>query len=624
MCGISGIVSFNAPIADATAIKRMTDVIAHRGPDGDGHFTNASQHIALGHRRLSIIDLSHAADQPMHYLDRYVIVFNGEIYNYIELKEELHKKNYTFKTSSDTEVLMALYDCYKQDALQKLDGMFAFAIYDKQEKKLFCARDRFGEKPFFYAYKPNEYFVFGSEMKSLWAYGIPKVTNQNMLFNYISIGALEDSADISRTFYDGIKRLPHGHYIQIEEATKQIDIKQYYKLNYNCVNNTITLNEAKEKLHFLLSQSIQRRLRSDVSVGSSLSGGLDSSLIVCLIDKMKQGAAQQHTFSAVFPGFKKDERKYMDYVINQTNVKPHFITPTDDDLLNKVDKIFWHQEEPFGSASIFAQYSVMGLAKANNTIVLLDGQGADEILGGYHYYYPSYFRDLKNNYPNDLAAQQLAYQALHKNNTINGVTNERSIDKIRGLVPGVIPTLRKVKNKWDQFKNPVFAKAFYQEHNNQVINNAGNHFNTINEHMHQNLHVFGMQQLLRYADRNSMAHSIEVRLPFLYHELIEFVYSLPPQFKINNGWTKWLMRETFTEMPDPIRWRVDKIGYEPPQKNWLDNKFIQDKITSIAEKGIKNELFDKNILNQIQKSHAASEAGYAWRLLMTEGLMNDN
>lgn len=615
MCGIAGIISGDTTFISQDKLKAMTNIIAHRGPDGEGHWISPNQQVGLGHRRLSIIDLSHEADQPMHYMSRYSIVFNGEIYNYIELRETLQQKGYTFHTQSDTEVLMAMYDQYKEKCLQMLDGMFAFVIYDAKENNAFCARDRFGEKPFFYSYKKGSYFLFGSEMKCLWAGGIPKEINNRMLFNYLSFGYIENPQNLSETFYQNCTRLEHGYYINISLDSVEIKIEKYYDIDWKNIDHAISVKQASEKFHELFYTSIKRRLRSDVTVGSSLSGGLDSSLVVCVIDDLKKGTTQkQNTFSAVFPGFKKDERKYMDYVIAQTNVEPHFITPNDEGLIRDIEKLSWHQEEPYGSASIYAQYCVMRLAKENNVTVLLDGQGADEILAGYHHFYVPYFNELKKQSKSAYANQYEHYVNIHANNLINGITKKSIGDKVRDISPVLVRPLKKLKNTFDYYKNPVFNKDFYNQYKNEVFETPGNNFKTLNEALYNSTMKFGLQQLLRYADRNSMAHSREVRLPFLYHELIEFLFTLPATMKINEGWTKWIMRETFDILPKEIGWRTDKIGYEPPQQSWMENENVKHSINKSYLKLINN-----NILNKTKDSAIPS-----WSVYMTNSLFGNN
>ncbi len=586
MCGIAGIISKDSAQISLQSLKKMTDVISHRGPDGEGHWISSDGQVGLGHRRLSIIDLSHEADQPMHYLGRYSIVFNGEIYNYIELKETLLKQGYTFKTQSDTEVLMALYDRDREHCLKLLDGMFAFVLYDAQLNEIFCARDRFGEKPFFYSYEKGTHFHFGSEMKCLWASGIKKEINDRMMFNYLSFGYIENPKDLSETFFNKCTRLEHSHFIRLNVSSMEMTMTKYYDIDWKHIDPSISLDTAKQQFQELFYTSVKRRLRSDVAVGSSLSGGLDSSLVVCVIDALSKGTDQkQNTFSAVFPGYKKDERRFMDIVLAKTQANPHFVTPDDQGLIQDLEKLSWHQEEPYVSASIYAQYCVMRLAKENNTTVLLDGQGADEIMGGYHHYYPPFFKGIKKTA--GYAHQLMTYEALHRNNTINGITKKSMGDIVRSLSPSLIKPAKKLRNFYIQSTSPILNKDFFHQYKHEVFDTPGNSFGSLNEALYNSTLKYGLQQLLRYADRNSMAHSREVRLPFLYHDMVEFLFRLPETFKINEGWTKWIMRETFSILPPEIRWRVDKIGYEPPQKNWMENETVKQQIRESKEKLVK-------------------------------------
>lgn len=617
MCGIAGIIAADTGKVTTYQLKKMTDIIAHRGPDGEGHSIADNGNVGLGHRRLSIIDLSHEADQPMHYIGRYSIVFNGEIYNYIELKEELVLQGYNFKTASDTEVLMALYHKDKEACLQKLDGMFSFVIYDKQVNEIFAARDRFGEKPFFYSYKKGQHFLFGSEMKCLWAGGIDKQVNYRMLYNYLAFGLLDNPTDNSETFFENCTRLPHSHYLKLNVGSGELSIKKYYDIDHTVINHALSKEQAKEKFHELFYTSIKRRLRSDVIVGSSLSGGLDSSTVVTVIDELLKGTGQkQNTFSAVFPGFKKDERKYIDYVTAKTNVIPHFVTPDDEGLVSMIDKLSYHQEEPFNSASIYVQYCVMQLAKQNEVTVLLDGQGADELLAGYHAYYPSYFKELKRN-DKILYRKEIAeYENMHGNSEINKYVRNNIPERIKTAIANNAPGLRKLYYHFKQIKDPFFNPAFYKAHraDNYSLSYS---FDALNPALYSSSFKSGLQELLRYADRNSMAHSREVRLPFLYHELAEFLFSLPSHMKINNGWTKWILRESFAkELPPEITWRTDKIGYEPPQENWMRTTQVKDAIENATHKLVKN--------NIILPQHAMLQPANTlinWRLLMAGNLL---
>ena len=600
MCGIAGIIASDTSKLNTLHLKKMTDIIAHRGPDGEGHWISANGAVGLGHRRLSIIDLSNEADQPMHYLGRYTIVFNGEIYNYKELKQILLAQGYTFKTSSDTEVLIALYHRDKEKCLQLLDGMFAFVIYDNEQNEIFAARDRFGEKPFFYSYETGKNFYFGSEMKCLWAAGIPKEVNNVMLYNYLENDLLSNPDDDSQTFYNKCTRLPHSHYLKLKVANLEVTIQKYYDIDYHKVDNEISITAAQEKFHELFFTSISRRLRSDVTVGSSLSGGLDSSLVVTAIDALKKGTGQkQDTFSAVFPGFLKDERKYMDYVTARTNVTPHYITPTDEGMIDSLDKLAFHQEEPYRSASIYVQYCVMQLAKENHTTVLLDGQGADEILAGYHNYYTQYFNELKKADSKKYQKEIAAYSLLHADNDINDNVRRNLLQRVKASTGIYLPAVRKLYQKVKYKNQALLNNDFYQTYKKTSFKKV-EIFENLNHCLYSSTMQYGLQELLRYADRNSMAHSREIRLPFLSHELVEFLFSLPAEMKIKNGWTKWIMRETFQqELPAEIAWRKDKIGYEPPQKKWMNNEKVQQSLKSSINYLTENKVITNTAIDKI-------------------------
>ena len=627
MCGIAGIITLDKGAIIKSQLQPMTDCMQHRGPDGEGHWINADANVGLGHRRLSIIDLHEAADQPMHYQNRFTIVFNGEIYNYIELKNILIKQGYQFKTESDTEVLLALYSRDKENCLQLLDGMFAFVIYDNQEKTIFAARDRFGEKPFFYTYIPGKYFVFGSEIKAIQAYTKDHTLNDVMMYNYLSFGVLDNKKDLSETFFAAVKRLPHAHLLWLNTTTLEKRVEKYWDIDILKQDNKISLSDAKEKFQSLFYTSVNRRLRSDVNVGSSLSGGLDSSLIVCVIDDLirknkaehsfASTSSKQKTFSARFPDFKKDEGAFMQMVIDKTNVEPHFVFPSGNQLADDIDHLMYYQEEPFGGASILVQYEVMKLARQNDVTVLLDGQGADEILAGYHGYYNTYFRFLHKTNENEYKKEYAAYLAIHRHNEINAPQTKNLEYQIRRYLPGQINRIKKITASFQQFKNKNFQTDFYKA-NAGFVFEADTSFNNLKEALYRSTMGGDLQGLLRYADRNSMANSREVRLPFLYHEMVEFLFSLPPQMKIHNGWTKYIMRDTFQNiLPSEIAWRVDKIGYEPPQKKWMESAAMKESIFASRQKLVKAGILDKKILDRVPGAYASNEKGdNSWAQLM--------
>jgi asparagine synthase (glutamine-hydrolysing) len=633
MCGIAGILSNHSPksIDDKLVllkdIKTMTDTLAHRGPDGEGHWVNNAASVAIGHRRLAVIDLSDAAAQPMQRSlfssiegdeKRYTITYNGEIYNYLELKDELQNNGYRFHSKSDTEVILAAFDCWEDECLQKMDGMFAFAIWDAKKQTLFAARDRLGEKPFYF-YQDKVHFMFASEMKALWAVGVAKIPDEKMLLNYLALGYVQNANDKEQTFFESIFSLPAGHYLQFNLPLFDYQVHPYWKIDKE-ITIDISPDQAIEKFNKLFSQSVSRRMRSDVPVGTSLSGGLDSAAVVATIFQNQALNKNQKTFSAVFPGFEKDESKYIETVVNKFNLANFKITPSADSLINDFEKLCYHQEEPFQSSSIYAQYKVFELAKQQNIKVLLDGQGADETLAGYHKYIHWYLQQLvnrkkfaaaikeknifqKNNVPfewgwnNYIAAYLPAHAAIHlETKAYNKIIKQPDIDR------NFINSLR--GREWEGIQKPVITK--------------------LNDMLFFNTTMLGLEELLRFADRNSMAHGVEVRLPFLNHQLVEFVFSLPVNYKMQKGWTKWLLRKAMAKkLPNEIVWRKDKIGYEPPQKDWMSNTLmienIQEAKRELVKKGIlKSEVLNKKIIPMA--AHAADN--YDWRYLCAAQLYN--
>jgi asparagine synthase (glutamine-hydrolysing) len=608
MCGIAGFISLSSRENGLELLKSMTDALRHRGPDGEGHWVDESRQVGLGHRRLSIIDLSENASQPMHVNDRYVIIFNGEIYNYLELKELLKTKGYSFRTDSDTEVLVCIYDAFKEKCLQYLDGMFAFVIYDKTEGKVFGARDRFGEKPFFYAFI-NGCFYFASEIKALWSVGANREADSVFLFNYIGFGYLQDPNDCSKTFYKSIFKLPAAHYFSVETSNLELKIARYWDIEITYQLNEIDETKAVEQFRELFYNSLKRRLRSDVPLGSSLSGGLDSSIIVSALGQIDtENKIRRKTFSASFPGFKKDESQYQKIVIANTSVEPHFVYPDECSFLKNYKEILYHQDEPFGSASINIQYEVFKKAKEESTTVLLDGQGADEILAGYHGYYYAFFDELKRQSRTRYRLEYNKYRQLHHSNSINTLI----LPPKYGYLKKILPETIKRKLKDSIVKKPLknlFSSEFYMTHHRLKFT-VKEDFRTVNEALHYSIFNFGLEELLRYADRNSMAHSREVRLPFLNHELVAFVFSLPSCFKIRDAWTKWILRKAFeNEVDNRIIWRKDKIGYEPPQKDWLSNKGIIEQVHSAADTMVSNGILTQNVVNE------RTSDDLRWRLL---------
>lgn len=629
MCGIAGIISPYESLVALQDVQLMINTLQHRGPDGEGKWQSDDKTVAFGHRRLSIIDLSNNAAQPLHYL-HYTITFNGEIYNYIELKNELQQHGYTFSTTSDTEVIPAAFNHWGKDCLNHFDGMFAFALHDNNTKEVFIARDRFGEKPLYYhaAYQQRgkfERFVFASEMKALWALGINKDLNGTMVLNYITLGYLQNPIKKTQTFYSNILSLPPGHYLCVQPNVGKVQMKRWYKPENKVWSLEFGVKEAIEQFGDLFATSVNRRLRSDVTVGTSLSGGLDSSSIVAEISSQLQtenpiaiGSTLQ-TFTAIFPGFDKDESIYSKAVADKFNLQQHTITPTANDWIDNWQALMHHQEEPLQSSSVLTQFMVYKLAKEKGVTVLLDGQGADEILGGYKKYTHWFLQALlKNNY----TAFKYEKQLLQQHHFLESWG-------LKNYAAAYLPekTAKKLQQKAisQQLQQQHLNQDFYSKYcNNDTLQKPV--IKGLEDILRYNTFTTGLEELLRYADRNSMAHGREIRLPFLSHQLVEFIFSLPSSYKIKDGFTKWILRKSMVDkLPDNIVWRTDKIGYEPPQEQWMQNPFIQEMLYESKQLLVeKNVLLPSAVKQQVSPQAAHSSNNFDWRYLCAAELFASN
>jgi asparagine synthase (glutamine-hydrolysing) len=613
MCGIAGIVSASQNKFSRQDVEKMSSCLSHRGPDGSSVWQSDDATAILGHNRLAIIDLSDTASQPMHYLERYTIVHNGEIYNYKELRDQLSSHGYVFKTQSDTEVILAAYDHWKDNCLQRFDGMFAFAIWDNKERSLFAARDRFGEKPFYFHVDHAEKTLwFASEMKSFYTQGLKKYEyNGNLLLQYLATG-VSHNADSLQTFHVDIMKLPARHFLKFSPYSDAalLDIEPYYDLDKSN-RITISAQEAVEQFKRLFFASVQRRLRSDVEIGTSLSGGLDSSSIVAAIHHLQQVNSPQKSFTASFPNFNKDETAYAFSVAKQFNLHHYIASPSESDLVNDIEEFLVQHDEPVSSSSVYAQYKVYELAKQHGVKVLLDGQGADEVLAGYSKYVQWFLQELyigKQN--NQLEKETESFNFLF------GFKN-----KLAGKFPSWAAIQLERRSYKKQKLQPDLNRDFVKEHISHrniykpIVKN-------LNDILYDDMFSGNLEELLRNADRNAMAHGIEVRLPFLNHELVEFVFSLPSIFKMHNGFSKSLLRQAMDKMlPKEIVWRKDKIGFEPPQQQWMGNKQLQQKIHDAKSILVKEKILDRKALNKPVQPKAAHEAdNYDWRYLSAASL----
>jgi asparagine synthase (glutamine-hydrolysing) len=632
MCGIAGILQINSNSYRPEHVQKMTDALSHRGPDGEGFWQDDLNHVLFGHRRLAILDLSEAAAQPFHYLDRYTSLHNGEIYNYVELREELKKKGYQFRTQSDTEVLVAAYDCWQEDCLERFDGMFAFVIWDAKDKALFAARDRFGEKPFYYINDVrNRAFLFASEIKAFWSIGLGKSFNKKMLFNFLTIGYTDNPTQPDETFYDDIKKLPAAGFLKIRmQPDISIEVERYWDIDMEMQEGDISDEDAVSKFTELFNTSVRRRLRSDVPLGTSLSGGLDSSSIAAIIAEhqtsnikpalpvsggqrlWRRHAGRLQTFSAIFPGFEKNEEKYIDEVANHFSLQSFKTIVSDKEIPALFQKVVHQQDEPFGSAGTIPQYKVFELAKQNNVKVLLDGQGADEILAGYHKYYKWYWQELFRK------RKLIGSGELKKAKELRVSEKFDLKNVIASLFPDFASVFLERQYLLHALRQEDLSKEFVRLQSKEAYYTTPAIF-TLNGILYFNTFIHGLEELLRYADRNSMAHGREVRLPFLNYELVEFLFSLPSDFKIRQGWTKWILRKSMEKaLPASITWRPDKVGLEPPQLSWMELPSVQEMIHEAKRKLVHEKVLKPGVMKKkIQPSAAYEKDNYDWRYLVS-------
>lgn len=565
-------------------------IMKHRGPDDEGVFLE--ENVGLGFVRLSIIDLSPAGHQPMSSHDeRYVIVYNGEIYNYIELRNDLKSLGHSFKTNSDTEVLLASYIEWGEDCLHRFNGMWAFVIYDRIQKRIFAARDRYGIKPFYYC-MTNDFLAFASEIPPLLSLlkTKPKPDYQS-IFDYLVFNRTDQT---ERTFFEEIKKLQHGHSIEFKVQGSRFKVQSSIKRWYNLkerVSQSVGFKDPEEYRQ-LLSSSIGLRLRSDVPVGVCLSGGLDSSSIVSILLK-DYNKSDLNTFSAVYEtGQAGDEtefiKEFSPFLKNMFYTTPS-AEMLDVDLLNFVRA----QAEPIPETGVYAQFRIMKLASEQVTVTL-DGQGADEELAGYHYFFGFFFKDLlKQLRLRKLSSEMMYYLVRHK-----------SIYGLKTFIYFLLSERSKTRLRVDEkgYLDPDFVRRF--SGTNSI---AGDLYNSgsLNDAL-INHFEYKLEHLLKWEDRNSMWFSLEARVPFLDYRLVEKSLATSGEMIIRKGWTKHILRESMRwTLPEKIRARKDKIGFGTPQADWFRTKGWDRKIVDIVLSNSFRErrLIDPDKALKIYKEH---------------------
>ena len=570
MCGIAGIVDFRSAVVDETLLRAMTDALAHRGPDDEGVICRPG--MGLGHRRLSILDLSPAGRQPMSNEDETVwIVFNGEAYNFEQVRPELEAAGHRFRSTSDTEVILHAYEEWGDGCMARFNGMWALAIWDEPRRRLFCARDRFGKKPFHYHLADGR-FCFASEIKALLATPLlRRAVNPRTAARFLAFGQLDAGEE---TFFAGIRRLPAGHYAVFEDG--RLTIAPYWQLDASRRDGPTDLQEAARGFRDLFDDAVRLRLISDVPVAATLSGGLDSSSVVVtaaeLIREPHRGGQELATFSARFPGFVADEGEYIRAVEDRAAVRSHHRTVDIQGRIEEYENLLRCQDEPVISSAMLANYEVMRLVHEQGSKVVLEGQGADEYLAGYPGMEAGYHADLFRGLRwTSLWSELRAHVRLGNGSSpalLTAALKQAAPEKLRrayrsrrNALPGYLgPALAEAHEPLEE--PPVLSSRFRAELRNRITR----HF---------------LPFYLRYGDRNAMAFGIESRLPFLDYRLVEYTIALPDRFKISRATRKWILRQALRErLPAEIAARTDKIGFLTPQAAWMRGP-LRERLTAL-------------------------------------------
>jgi asparagine synthase (glutamine-hydrolysing) len=620
MCGIFGLYNLQKNKSfNHSKVETCLNTMIHRGPD-DQSFEKIAVDVIFGHVRLSIIDLNEGSNQPFcDETGNYWIVFNGEIFNYLEIKTELLALGHHFKTSSDTEVLLRAYIQWGEDCVQKFNGMWAFSIYDKEKEKLFCSRDRFGVKPFNYAETDGQ-FIFASEIKAILAY-FPqfKVPNYNVIANYLrsSIGA-----QIKETWFENIYRLEPAHNLIIDDSG--INIVRYWDYPRQ-IDKNISFEAAKETYRNLFTNAVELRMRSDVPVGFTLSSGIDSSSIVSVLKGNLN--ENNNTYTASFSNtefssaekqnFKEDvvidEPKLVKKLAKEIGLEPTIVEVDFSNYVDKLSKIIYHMESGHSSPAIYPLDSILERASTDVTVVL-EGQGADELLGGYiSNVQPVYIKELLKKLKIRAAFQEL-----------------RNFKKVYSLKSAFMLFIRDSNIAWIQklYYKLSGIDAFYTgkikryDHIKDYPKEPRSFDNSLNAYLFKS-HTGGLVNLLHYGDALSMAHSLESRLPFMDYRLVEFIFTLPSEYKVKNGIGKYIHREAMKGIvPDFILSNPLKFGFDSPLLHLFSKSDLNSASSVLlSEKCLNRGLFSEKAIRKVllaQKSGKGNYSRYLFRMLSVE------
>jgi asparagine synthase (glutamine-hydrolysing) len=598
MCGIVGFISrLGRKTLDVKRLTEMRDTMIHRGPDDAGVRLFEDGKVGLAHRRLSIIDLSSAGREPMSSRDgRYWLTFNGEIYNFSDLRSELISKGYDFRSSCDAEVILASYSEWGTECVKRFNGMWAFAIWDTKLKTLFCSRDRFGIKPFYY-YDNGDLFIFASEIRAILASGC--ASQQPCLE---SVAAYLDSGivdGLETTFFEGIFRLKPARCLLISEGGTKL--WRYWNLEVAPRDAEMSSTDVA-RVEESFEEAVRSHMVSDVPLGLSLSGGLDSSSIFAVASRIRKDRFS--VFSSYFEdGDKYDERYYFNKVADEYGAEKYSVLPDKNQLLDILPKIIWHLEEPPLAHGVYPRWHIMELA-SNHVKVLLVGQGGDEIFAGYENYYWYFLRDCLAQ-RSSLRFYRELLAMFGRNFSLASLSIFRRIQHLLGY-----QGFHRMKGKAGH--HPLSAFSAAGERLSEIGSERGAWERStrrgdswLNEKLYYDATYSLLPTLLKYDDKIGMAFSVECRVPFLDHRLVELVFSLSPFVKIRNGWTKYILRQAMNGiLPPAVQWRPDKAVFPMPFSEWLKGRLLSEAEERILDgKLTHNGYLDRTRLKVLLKAH---------------------
>ncbi|MBL3656254.1 asparagine synthase (glutamine-hydrolyzing) [Fulvivirga sediminis] len=622
MCGITGIYAFNmVGRVSMINVAKATSALEKRGPDVQNTYNDHS--VALGHRRLSIIDPTPEGHQPMFdQSGRYVIAFNGEIFNFKSIKQELQAQGHTFRSQTDTEVLLQLFIKEGKDCLQKLNGFFSFAIWDTQDKSLFIARDRIGIKPLYYM-MDDDRLLFGSELKAIEAYGIDKELDYTALNTYLQLNYIP----APRTIFKNVKKLMPGHYIEL--TAERFEVKPYYTIPSPSNDNEATSYEdQKNELSQLLEASVQKRLMADVPLGSFLSGGIDSSVVSTLAARHKPDL---HTFSIGYQDEKFfDESEYAQLVAKKIGTNHTVFSLTNQQMYAHLHDILDYMDEPFADSSAIAVY-VLSQETRKHATVALSGDGADELFAGYNKH-AAFFKIIEGGKKAEWVKNLGPIWGLMPKSRNNKITN--LFRQLHRFSEGMKLNSQERYWRWAGFASesevsklltPAVKGKINQEEYLSFKNDILQHLpekESINDILYTDVKLVLPDDMLTKVDRMSMANSLEVRVPFLDHEVVEFAFRIPPSSKINTDIRKRILQDTFRDILPQELYNRPKKGFEVPLSKWLrtdmKSMITEDLLNEkfIADQGIFDVKAIKSLKKQLFSSNPGDAHARIWSIIV--------